>query len=128
MVKDIDDSELWSAIKSMPKRKAPGSDRLPSEAYATFFQVIKASLLGLLNSLIADAENIPDGFTEAMVRLIPKKEDATDLRDWRPISLLNNDYKIFATILRNRISDIADRLISKEQIGFMRSRNIDTNI
>lgn len=41
---------------------------------------------------------------------------------------MNNDYKILATILRNRISDILDKIISKEQIGFMKNRNIETNI
>jgi len=63
-----------------------------------------------------------------MVRLIPKKGDLSKLGNWRPISLLNTDYKIFATILRNRIAPMADYLISKEQIGFKRGRNIDTNI
>jgi hypothetical protein len=75
-----------------------------------------------------DGEDIPEGFTEAMVRLIPKKKDSPNLGDWRPISLLNNDYKLSTTILRNRITPAADYLISKEQIDFMRGRNIDTNI
>ena len=103
-------------------------DRLPSEVYAAFYYPIRASLLKFLNKITEDPEAIPAEFTEAMARLIPKKGNLSELGNWRPISLLNTDYKIFATILRNRISPIADYLISKEQIGFMRRRNIDTNI
>jgi hypothetical protein len=112
----------------MPKGKSPGPDRLPSEVYAAFYYPIRISLLNFLNKITEDPEAVPAGFTEAMVRLIPKKGDLSELGNWRPTSLLNTDYKIFATILRNRIAPMADYLISKEQIGFMRGRNIDTNI
>jgi len=128
MIAAIDDCDLWNAIKSMPKGKSPGPDRLPSEVYAAFYYPIRISLLNFLNKIAEDREAVPAGFTEAMVRLIPKKGDLSELGNWRPISLLNTDYKIFATILRNRIAPMADYLISKEQIGFMRGRNIDTNI
>lgn len=39
-----------------------------------------------------------------MLTLIPKEADATAMRKFRPISLLNCSFKIFAEVLTNRIS------------------------
>ena len=127
VIAPIDAGELWKAVKSLHNGKAPGPDRLPNGIYSAFFNEVKASLVTFLNGIMSGGD-LPQGFTEATVRLIPKKGNSNNLADWRPISLLNNDYKIFTTLLRNRKSPIADKLISKEQIGFMNGRNINTNI
>ena len=38
----------------------------------------------------------------SVLRLLPKKgKDLTDIKNWRPISLLNTDYKILASVLAN---------------------------
>jgi hypothetical protein len=49
---------------------------------------------------------------------------AKDLNSWRPISLLNMDYKIFSKALTNRIEKVADRIIGEEQTARIYNRTI----
>jgi hypothetical protein len=49
---------------------------------------------------------------------------AKDLNSWRPISLLNVDYKIISKALANRIKKVADRIIGEEQTAGIYNRTI----
>ena len=64
----------------------------------------------------------------SVLRLIPKKGDLTDIKNWRPISLLNTDYKLLAHVLANRLQIILPSIISKNQSGYLKGRNISLNI
>jgi len=56
--------------------------------------------------------------------LLYKKNDKRDIRNYRPITLLNTDYNIYTKILANRLRDVAPDLIHKDQAGFMPRRSI----
>lgn len=47
--------------------------------------------------------------------LIPKKHDAINIRDFRPISLIGSIYKIVAKVFANRLKGVLDKLISASQ-------------
>ena len=64
-----------------------------------------------------------------MLRLIPKKgKDLTNIQNWRPISLLNTDYKRLTHILSNRLQEVLPTVISLDQSGYLKNRNISSNI
>jgi hypothetical protein len=65
-----------------------------------------------------------DRFNYAMIILIPKEEGAKNLRKFRPISLINCSFKIFAKALKNRLEHICDRLLSPNQTTFVKGRFI----
>ena len=68
-------------------------------------------------------------FPRAVISLLPKPpKDPHYLDNWRPIALLNNDYKIGAKCLANRLKRILNILISPEQTGFMKGRYIGENV
>lgn len=51
---------------------------------------------------------------KGIITLVPKKDkDRTNLKNWRPISLLNFDYKLVANVLANRIINIIPKLIDQ---------------
>ena len=58
---------------------------------------------------------MPDSQQNATVKLLFKKGDHRSLKNWRPISLLNTDYKILSKILTNRISNVLDKIVPMEQ-------------
>jgi hypothetical protein len=60
----------------------------------------------------------------ALITVIPKEKDARIINNFRPISLLNCSYKIFSKVLTNRISQVIYRLISNNQIAFIKGRFI----
>ena len=47
------------------------------------------------------------------VALIPKKNGASNIRDFRPISLVGNVYKILAKVLANRLKKVLGQLTSE---------------
>ena len=64
-----------------------------------------------------------------IITLLPKKDkDSYYLRNYRPISLLTVDYKIFAKTLANRLKNYLGELINSDQSGFLKGRNIGSNI
>lgn len=66
---------------------------------------------------------------QGVICLITKpKKDTLLLDNWRPISLLNNDYKLFALIFSKRFKLILNSIIDENQSGFMNNRHIFNNI
>ena len=64
-----------------------------------------------------------------VVRLIPKKDkNLFEVRNWRPITLLNVDYKILSKSLALRLATILPDLIGSDQRGFVRDRYIGDNV
>lgn len=78
---------------------------------------------------VLELKEIPTTWREANITLIPKEEsDNNDPKNYRPISLLNLDYKIFAAIIAERLKRILQTLIAEEQAGFLPNRHINDNI
>ena len=64
-----------------------------------------------------------------IITLIPKKDkDPLEIKNYRPISLLTVDYKLFAKTLANRLKLCMGNLINDDQSGFLKGRNIGNNI
>ena len=64
-----------------------------------------------------------------IISLLSKKDkDRLYLTNWRPISLLNMDYKIGAKVLAKRIQPLLTKLINPNQSGYVKGRYIGENI
>lgn len=64
-----------------------------------------------------------------IIKLIPKKDAEPYLiKNWRPISLLNCDFKIAAKAIANRFKHVFPNLIDNDQTGFLKGRFIGENI
>ncbi len=75
------------------------------------------------------SENLSPSLTQGILTLIPKPKIDTSLIDnWRPICLLNNNYKTLAWILAKRLKGVLNSVIDKTQSGFMPKRHIANNI
>ena len=59
-----------------------------------------------------------------MISLLYKKGDREELSNWRPISLLNTDYKLVTKILAERLKIVLPNIIHPDQKGFVAGRNI----
>ncbi len=63
-------------------------------------------------------EEIPEEELRARVVMIYKKGDTSKYENYRPISLLNALYKIYAAIIQKRLAASIEEKIWKTQYGF----------
>ena len=82
--------ECFAALVGMARRKAPGSDGLPAEFYLKFWAVLGQDLVQVLNSCYRSG-SLSFSQRRGVISLSFKKGDRLDMRNWRPISLLNVD-------------------------------------
>eukprot|EP00967_Tisochrysis_lutea_P049385 scaffold60497_cov36-Tisochrysis_lutea.AAC.2 len=115
--------ELESAIHSIGRGKSSGPDALPAEFYSSFVTLVKHDFLRMLNTALSAGE-LHYSVREGDIILLHKKGDARDPRNYRPITLLQSDYKILAKILTNRLKKVIGNIISRDQLGFVPKRLI----
>ena len=60
----------------------------------------------------------------AMITLLYKKGEREDIANWRPISLLNVDYKIITKLFSERLKPLLPKIIHSDQKGYVNGRNI----
>jgi hypothetical protein len=124
----LSEEEIWKAITTSQDNKSPGTDGLTNNFYKAFWHQIKKYLLNSYNHTLENG-NLSISQKQGVISLIPKaNKDITKLKNWRPITLLNQDYKYLAKCLANRCRRVLPDIISPDQTGFVPNRIIGTNI
>jgi hypothetical protein len=93
--------------------KATELDGLTHEFYKQFWKELSPLLLQVVNSSLQD-EQLPTSMLNGIITLIPKKGDLTQLANWRPITLLNTDYKLIARCLAKRLTTVLPKLTATD--------------
>lgn len=119
--------ECHNAVKKLKKNKSPGIDGLPSEFYLKFWDDISHLIVNSFNESFENGE-LSNTQKMSVISLIFKKDNRALLKNYRPISLSNYDYKILAFILAERLQSVISKIISEDQSGYIRKRYIGTNI
>ena len=120
--------ELMDTLKTMKNNKTPGTDGFPCEFYKFFFKDLGEILLQSFNFSFQSGKMSLEQ-RRAIINLIPKKsQDLLYLKNWRPISVLNTDYKLLTKCLAQRLKKVLDEIISSDQTGFIKGRYIGENI
>lgn len=105
------DKELNLAISRLKTGKSPGSDGFTTEWYKSMKPCLASLLLNTFNWILQKGE-IPPSWREAIITVIPKEnKDKQECGNYRPVSILNLDYKLFAYILARRLDKLMPDLI-----------------
>ena len=64
----------------------------------------------------------------SIIKLLFKKNNREELKNYRPISLANIDYKLLANVLVSRLHTVIGKLVSPEQTAYIRGRYIGENV
>ena len=121
------EKEIWEALKDMPKEKAPGPDGYITAFYLSCWNIIKNYLLETFNALYRLDGRALENFNSAYLVLLPKKADAREPADYRPISLVHSLAKNFSKVLASRLSRVLPSLVGSNQGAFMKGRSVRDN-
>ena len=94
---EITEQEIYNTIKLLKTNKSPGDDGIVSEFYKEYWYLIKGTFTEVLR-YIFNTNVLSKSQYNAILTLLYKKGEREDIRNWRPISLLNVDYKIITKI------------------------------
>ena len=120
--------ECKEALKNFSKNKSPGTDGLTAEFYSFFWDLLSDTMVNSFNYGFQKGE-LTISQRQSIIRLIPKKDkNLSRLANWRPISLLNVDYKIATKALALRLKKVIPSIINDAQTGYMEGRFIGENI
>ena len=109
----ITEAECIKALKEMKNQKSPGSDGITVEFYKLFRNNIKQYYVNSINYSFKSG-SLTELQKQSIITLIPKEnKDITSLDNWRPISLLNVDYKIATKVIANRIKHIITKIVDR---------------
>jgi len=84
-------------------------------------------LLKAYTAMLASGEAL-NHINMGLITLIPKTRDHSKFRNWRPITLLGNVYKILAKTLVGRLQAFLLGVIRPNQIGLVEGRSIFDNV
>ena len=105
----------------MKANKSPGNDGF---AVDFFWPALGEILVKTLNKAF-DRGKLSTPQKQGVITLIEKEgKDTMYVRNYRPITLLNVDYKILSKVLANRIKKVLSEIIHFDQVGYIKERNI----
>ncbi|KAI5746693.1 hypothetical protein M8J77_006372 [Diaphorina citri] len=121
VIRDVDKSEVWEALKAMKNGKATGPDNIPIEVWKSLGADGLDLLLPLLNQVLEE-ERIPDDWRKStIVPIYKEKGDIQDCGNYRGIKLMSHTMKLYERIIDKRLRK--ETCISDGQFGFMPGRS-----
>ena len=121
---DLTYQECLKALNSFKNNKSPGNDGLTAEFYKKFWPILGHLLVESLNTAYRLGK-LSNSQRQALIRLIEKKDkDRRCMENWRPVSLLNVDYKIGSKALATRLEKVLPDIIHEDQCAYVKGRTI----
>ena len=121
-------NELKAAVDDMHKGKSPGLDGIPPEFYTTFWYSLGPLFFDMIQASLERGAFSRDVNVAIISLLLKKDKDPSECANYRPLSLINADIKIYAKFLARRLQPFMTKLINCDQTGFIRSRQPADNV
>ena len=120
-------AEASEALKLSNRNRTPGPDGLSIEFYLTFWSRLGPLLVDTFNESLTEGV-LCDSMKASVTRLVHKKDDRRLLKNWRPISLLNVDYKICSKAISLRLVSVLECIVNPDQTCSVPGRSISSNV
>ena len=120
--------EAVAVLKNMKNNKSPGNSGFTNEFYKFFFVdignfLVRSINYGFLNKKLSITQR------QGVITCLPKEgKNRQKLCNWRPISLLNVQYKIASACIAERLKNVLCKIVNNCQKGFISSRCISDNL
>ena len=114
-------SELDQSINDANFNSAPGINGISNKFIKKYWEFFRQPLFNCTKHIF-ETGTLTDSFKTAKIKLIPKKGDCGKIKNWRPISLLDNFYKIVSRLVTTRIRKYIDKLTPIGQKAYSKNR------
>jgi hypothetical protein len=121
------EQEVLETIRGLPLDKAPGPDGFTGRFYRDCWGSIKAEVMAAVRAVWSRKFNNFYKLNTAFITMIPKKDGAEQVKDFRPISLVHSFAKLITKMLANRLAKRLNELVSPIQSAFIKGRFIQDN-
>jgi hypothetical protein len=121
--REFEEEEVRKTVMAMEGDKAPGPDGFSIAFFQICWEVVKEDVMKIFREFY-DEGKFEASLNSTFISLIPKIPGASEMKDFRPISLVGSLYKIIAKVLANRLKGVLDKVISKTQSAFIKGRQI----
>ncbi|KAE8771439.1 hypothetical protein D1007_56674 [Hordeum vulgare] len=119
--------EVGRAISSLKACSAPGPDGLPVAFFQRFWETVRPVITPMFYEFYIGTLDM-GMINFGVIALIPKLVGASDIRQFRPITVINVLARIFAKVCGSRLSPVAERIAHLLQSAFMKGRRIHDGI
>ena len=99
----FEETEIFDVVQSFHGDKSPGPDGFPLAFFQTCWGIVKPDLMVVFHHLFAKG-HFEKSLNATFITLIPKKHAASEIRDFRPISLVGGSIKL---LLKSWLTDFA---------------------
>jgi hypothetical protein len=123
LVKPFGVDEIKGVVMEVKVNSAPGPNGFMAIFFQKFWDTIQGELLSMFQDFWEGHLDIKR-LNFGVITLVPKVKEANCIKQYRPICLLNVDYKCFTKVLTNRLVSVAQRVVGKNQTDFIKGRNI----
>lgn len=127
LIKVVTEEEIREVVFKMPSNKSPGPYGYTTEFFKASWSIIGKDFTAAVQSFFSKGF-LPKGLNSTILALIPKKENAQGIRDYRPISCCNVLYKVISKIIANRLKGTLPQCISYNQYAFVKDRLLVENL
>lgn len=115
--------EVKKVVFSLDVNSAPGPDGFGGGFYHTFWDIIGNDVFNSCLQFFIQGF-IYQNLNSNVIVLIPKFKGADRVESFRPIALANFQFKVITKILADRLGIIASKVVSEQQRGFLKGRQI----
>ncbi|MCO5572642.1 hypothetical protein L7F22_026400 [Adiantum nelumboides] len=115
--------EVETVVKAMKKEKTLGPNGIQAEVLQELIKYAGQDLCDLLNHWRREGTNQPE-FNQGLIKLIPKGQDKMEVKNYRPLIMLNTVYKVMAKALDLRVRTVVSQVVHPKQFGFVQGRSI----
>jgi len=115
--------EIKNVVFNLNGNSAPGPNGFGSVFYHSCWEIIGIDVCNVIQQIFKQNWVLP-GMNSNVVSLIPKIHGHESIKAYRPIVVASFKFKIISKILAYRIAPVAARIISPNQYGFVKGRQV----
>lgn len=127
LISPVTNELIWTTLKKLKKKKAPGPDGFNVEFYIRCWHIIGEDFCRAVIDFFRHS-NMHHGINSTSIALIPKTASPSTMQEFRPISLCTVAYKCISKILASRLQKIMPHVTDKAQSAFIKGRLLSDNV